>query len=104
MKQSRIRQFLATFTAVLALIAAIFVVDDRYATADDLQKAQAGIKTEIDRKADRVLIEALIKAAHAQKVRELKREQWQIKRKPLLDETDRYMLQDIQTDIELLEE
>ena len=104
MTRARLGQAMATMTAVLGLIAALFAVDGRYATADDLQKAQAGIKTEIDRKADRVLIEALIKAAHAQKVRELKREQWQIKRKPLLDETDRYMLQDIQTDIELLEE
>ena len=99
--KGNLRNAVATVTAITA---AVFVVDDRYATAADLLKVEAVIKTELSRKADRVIIEALIKSAHAQKIRELKREQWRINNKKVLNDADRYMLQDIETDIELLEE
>ena len=91
----------------LSLVAAVFVIDDRYATSVTLLRAEAELQRKVDQKADKVLLDAmiggLINSIRAQKVRELKREQWRINNKPALNDADRYMLQDIETDIELLE-
>ena len=105
--KGNLRHTATTITASLALVAAVFVVDDRYATSVHLLRAEAELQRKVDQKADKVLIDALIEglinSIRSQKVRELKREQWRINNKPVLNAADRYMLQDIETDIELLE-
>ena len=102
-----LRQTVASVTAVASLVIAVFVIDARYATSVTLLRAEAELQRKMDQKADKVLLDALItgliKSIRSQKVRELKREQWRINNKPVLNAADRYMLQDIETDIELLE-
>ena len=102
-----LRQTIASVTAVASLVVAVFVIDSRYATSVTLLRAEAELQRKMDQKADKILLDALItgliNSIRSQKVRELKREQWRINNKPVLNAADRYMLQDIETDIELLE-
>jgi hypothetical protein len=95
-----IRQSITGASAVLVLISGVFVVDARYPKAEELTQVEQRLQAQIDKKADKSFIKRLLEIAHKQKIRELKRDQYQIKRKPDLDEGDRYLLQDIQTDIE----
>ena len=102
-----LRQTVASVTAVASLVIAVFVIDARYATSVTLLRAEAELQRKMDQKADKVLLDAMIKglinSIRSQKVRELKREQWRINNKPTLSDADRYMLRDIETDIELLQ-
>ena len=106
--KSNLSQAIATITAALAFIAAVFVIDERYATSTEVANLRNEMQKKIDTKSDKVLldtvIQGFIKSTKEQKIRELRREMWQINRKTNLDEADHFLVQDILTDIEMLEE
>ena len=84
------------------------ILDGRDVPQKSALKYLDRLQKKIDTKSDKVLldtvIQGFIKSTKEQKIRELRREMWQINRKTNLDEADHFLVQDILTDIEMLEE